>query len=258
MGKCWEVAKITLREAISKNHIYVLMILTMFIFFGASYLNFFELEKDTGFYKIIPMFSIPLLCIIIATFAAARQIPTERNAKTLYPLLAKPIKRYQFIIGKYIGVEIISLISMVVLTAVFVVIMMGKGAEINKLFYQAIFLLFLQCSIHTALVLFLSTALSYEANITISLSLYFFLQSIGRDMELSLQSDLGLPQATQSLYTFFSTALPRYDYFNITKAVLHNWTPLSNTVLLPFIGYASLYIFVFLGLGILIFRNKEI
>ena len=41
--------------------------------------------------------------LVIAITTTARQIPAERESRTIFPLLAKPVRRGELIVGKFLG-----------------------------------------------------------------------------------------------------------------------------------------------------------
>lgn len=170
MTNIWEVAKITIREMLSRKHYYALIVLLILLFVGLSRLQFFQLGEETKFIRIVPMLGLPLFGVLITIFAAARQIPVERDNRTLYPMLAKPIRRWQFIVGKYLGVEIMVTVSLLLIALVCWVNMTGREIVNDTLYWQATLGFILQLSVFCAIVLLFSTMMSHAATVTVSFS----------------------------------------------------------------------------------------
>src|SRR3569833_2622957 len=66
-------------------------------------MNFFHEEHVVQFIKENCLRLIWIATLIIAVTTAARQIPADRESRTIFPLLAKPIARWQVLIGKFLG-----------------------------------------------------------------------------------------------------------------------------------------------------------
>ncbi len=257
MIKIMTIAHNTILETLSKKHFYVLIIILFLIFFGFSQIKFFGFGPTTGFIRIIPLAGISLLGLLISTFSAARQLPQEIENRTLYPLLSKPLQRWQFLFGKYVGVEIIVNFSLVVIALLFYVLMRNRGVVINRTYWQAVVVSLLQLAIFTAVVFLFSMIMSYAACVAVSFLAYFLLCSAGPAMEQSLWegSIQGLPALFYKVLIYIT---PRLDLFNFSVAVKHNLVPQSWSIILPFILYAIVYILVILGLTTLVFNRKEL
>jgi MFS family permease len=65
--------------------------------------NIFNDAKIVRYLKEICLLLIWISSLVIAITTTARQIPAERENRTLLPLLAKPLTRTQLIFGKFLG-----------------------------------------------------------------------------------------------------------------------------------------------------------
>jgi ABC-type transport system involved in multi-copper enzyme maturation permease subunit len=66
-------------------------------------LNFFNDDRIVRYLKDACLLLIWLSSLVIAITTTARQIPAERESRTIYPLLAKPVGRGEFVVGKFLG-----------------------------------------------------------------------------------------------------------------------------------------------------------
>ena len=83
-------------------------LLTGLLTLAAGSATFFDDEKITGYMKELCLLLIWVSSLVIAITTAARQIPVERESRTLFPLLAKPVTRGQVIMGKFLGCWLVS------------------------------------------------------------------------------------------------------------------------------------------------------
>ena len=97
------MASVVLRELYRRKDFYVLFFLTALITGVMGLGNFFSDDRTIRYLKELCLLLIWLSSIFIALSTTARQIPTEREQRTLLPLLAKPISRSEVVGGKFLG-----------------------------------------------------------------------------------------------------------------------------------------------------------
>ncbi len=254
MRKIWILARATVLEALRRKDLYVLLILTVVIIGGAALINFFGVQAlQKKFLKDISFTVINIFTIIISVTVTARQLPYELENRTIYPLLAKPISRLHFLLGKYLGALIISTFTLLLFSTIFLVTLVLFQASTDWIFLQAIYLRFLSLALIVALVLCLSLFVTQSANVTISLLLCIGASIISRSITLVYEK---LDPFSQAVAAAMYWVLPHLDLFDLSKKVVHNWPPISAYVLILLTVYAGIYTFVFLTVGLLRFRRR--
>src|SRR5205814_3675166 len=103
MNNALAVASVVVKELYRRKDFYVLFVLTAVITLLMGSLNFFNDDKIVRYLKEICLLLIWVSLLAIAVGTSARQIPAERENRTIFPLLAKPITRGQFVAGKFLG-----------------------------------------------------------------------------------------------------------------------------------------------------------
>src|SRR5256885_14832809 len=103
MNNLLAVASVVIKELYRRKDFYVLFVLTAVITLLMGSLNFFNDDKVVRYLKEICLLLIWVSLLAIAVGTSARQIPAERENRTIFPLLAKPITRGQFVAGKFLG-----------------------------------------------------------------------------------------------------------------------------------------------------------
>src|ERR1051325_6308575 len=89
------IAGVVLKELYRRKDFYVLFVLTALITLVMGSVNFFNQENIVRYLKEICLFLIWASSLVITITTTARQIPAERENRTLFPLLAKPVTRHQ-------------------------------------------------------------------------------------------------------------------------------------------------------------------
>jgi Cu-processing system permease protein len=103
MNSICAVAGVVIRELYRRKDFYVLFVLMIIIALTMAFGNVVNDEKREGYLKELCLLLIWVSALIIAISTAARQLPAERENRTLFPLLAKPVTRAEVIAGKFLG-----------------------------------------------------------------------------------------------------------------------------------------------------------
>jgi ABC-type transport system involved in multi-copper enzyme maturation permease subunit len=130
------------------------MILSSIVFGQLSLGNEAKIILDLG------LASISIFGMLIAVFLGIGLVYKELDKRTIYALLAKPVHRYEFIIGKYLGLLYTLLVNVAIMTAGLELALIyhgetGWGGFLRLL--PAVFLIFLSLALVTALALLFST-----------------------------------------------------------------------------------------------------
>ena len=103
MNAVFCLAGLVIRELYRRKDFYVLFVLTAVITLLVGSANFFHEDRIVRYVKDLALWLIWCSSVVIAVVTAARQIPAEREHRTIFPLLAKPVSRGQFVTGKFLG-----------------------------------------------------------------------------------------------------------------------------------------------------------
>src|SRR5208282_5935042 len=103
MNNILAVANIVIKELYRRKDFYVLFILTVLICLVMGSVNIFNDAKVIRYLKEICLLLVWISSLVIAITTTARQIPAEREHRTLFPLLAKPLTRTELLLGKFVG-----------------------------------------------------------------------------------------------------------------------------------------------------------
>jgi len=240
MKKTAVLAYHSFKELIRKKDFYVFLFLSvgLILFFYTE--SFFGIQDTARYLKDIGFSIIFLFSMVITISFSAKQIQSEIDAKTIYPLMAKPISRAHFILGKYFGSLLISIGSFTVFYALYLTIIVSKGEGADFLlaaqtyFFTALLFCFL-----SAVTIFFSLFLTLSANITVTFLLYFVMRWFNSSIrELITISDEKISYAYSVLYYL----LPHFEFYDIKIRLVHAWDPLPLWVVLSVTAYTILYI----------------
>src|SRR5437016_5322932 len=115
MDRTWVIIRHTFREAIVQP-IYSLLLglgAAILIIFGV--LPFFTLGEDTVMFMSVGLDVILLLVLIATLFATSKSIYEEIEDRTMLTLMSKPVRRWEVLVGKYLGIILAALLAVAAL-----------------------------------------------------------------------------------------------------------------------------------------------
>jgi ABC-type transport system involved in multi-copper enzyme maturation permease subunit len=102
-------------ESVRRKDLWVVAILGFLIVSAAGALGFFGIEGLEIFAKDLAVTVLGMFSTIVAVLTSSRMLPDEIRQRTLYPLLARPISRFDLLIGKLLGSILVSWIAFLML-----------------------------------------------------------------------------------------------------------------------------------------------
>ena len=154
MNNVLALSGVVIKEMYRRKDFYVLFILTALITLLMGAVNFFNDDKIVRFLKEVSLLLIWLSTLTIAITTTARQIPAERENRTIFPLLAKPVTRAELILGKFLGCWLACGLALLVFYVFFGVITGVREQHLPWLnYFQALWLHWMFLSIVVALAL---------------------------------------------------------------------------------------------------------
>ena len=103
MNTIHAIAIVVLKEMIRRKDFYVLFILTALITLLMGSVNIFNDASIAGYLKELALLLVWISSLVMAITTTARQLHAEKELRTIFPLLAKPVSRAQLLIGKFAG-----------------------------------------------------------------------------------------------------------------------------------------------------------
>lgn len=255
MRKALAIAHITVLESFRRKDPYVVLILGFFVTLGAGLFTRYGISGLEKFVKDVAFTAVNVFCSVICVVAAARQLPTEIQNRTLYPLLAKPVGRLTVYLGKYLGVGILSSAVVLFFAVELLILFWFLNITIQPIFFQAIYLRLLSMWFIAALVIFLSLIMTQAANVTVSL-LSVLAMNIFANTLLTIHSEL--QSVPKRIAEFLYWVLPHLELFDLSKKVVHEWPAVPLWVLAALTVYAFFYSGGFLVLGLWRFRRMSL
>jgi ABC-type transport system involved in multi-copper enzyme maturation permease subunit len=251
------VASIVIKELYRRKDAYVLFILTVLICLVMASVNIFRDDKIVRYLKEICLLFIWISSLVIAITTTARQIPMERENRTLFPLLAKPLSRTELLLGKFLGCWFACGLALLCFYVFFGALAASREHHWPLLNYlQAGALHWIMLAVVIALTLLGSLVFTApSSNATICFIIVGGILLVGRHLN---KIALPLPEPRRSILYSIYYALPHLELFDVRDLIIHNWPPIAWQVCGLAALYALAYASAFLIAACLVFRRKAI
>jgi hypothetical protein len=109
------ILRYTFLEAVLQPIYALLLTLGAAILFVFGLLPFFTLGEDTKMFKSVALDVILLLVLLATLFATSKSIYEEIEDRTMLTLMSKPVRRWEVMIGKYLGIVLSALVGVLIL-----------------------------------------------------------------------------------------------------------------------------------------------
>jgi ABC-type transport system involved in multi-copper enzyme maturation permease subunit len=257
MNAPFAIASVVIKESYRRKDFYVLFVLTAVLTLALGSASFFNDHSIVRYLKEVCLLFIWISALVIAVTTAARQIPAERENRTIFPLLAKPVSRWDVMLGKFFGCWAAGGVALLVFYTFFIVISgLREHAWPLANYFQAAWLHFVFLGVVVAMVLCGSVLLSApSSNATISFVIIFGILLLGRHLNRIAMSQTPAPGFALSIIYYI---MPHLEFFDVRDLIIHEapliawWAVGAATV------YGLLYMAAFLVLGWIRFRRLSL
>lgn len=252
------ISRTVLIEAVRRKEVYAIVLLSLFIIGAVMSIDFFNMRGLSKFYCEVALQVMSVATALTTIVLAARQLPREFESRTVYPLLAKPVSRAGFLLGKVLGVMFAAAFCFGLFMAVYVVGATWLRSQLSfALLGQYVYLQLVMMLILATLCFWLSLRMNLDAAITIGAILYFTSSVLMGGISFVYDYVNHIGQRVLVALTFI---LPQLRLFDLGEKAVHceAWKPLSAGILLQLTLYGGVYAAAFFGLAYLSFRKKPL
>jgi ABC-type transport system involved in multi-copper enzyme maturation permease subunit len=269
------IALSTAKEAIRQPAFWVILALASLWLILSIYLPYFTFNEDIKMYKDTGLATISLAALVLALLTSSSTVAEEIEGKTAVTMLSKPINRRQFILGKFLGIELGVLAMFLVLGGMFAYGVAYKASyDLREAAGQAeelkqgaahvlqvlpgLVLGFMEVSVLTAISVAISTRLPMLANLVVCIAIFLLGHLTPVLVEASNQRGAARNELVAFMARLFSWALPSLEFFNAGPAISTGAVIPWTTYVLPALGYCIMYSGAALLFAFLLFETRDV
>lgn len=253
MNKIFIISKNTFKEVIRDRILYAILAFALLFLLSTILFGSISLGEDIKVIRDFGLAGIYIFGIIITIFLGTSLIYKEIERRTLYTVLSKPVSVSDFILGKFLGLYSAIILTIIIMSAVYLVVVAAKGGGFDALGLLAILFELFEIMIFISLaIMFSSFARPFAAMIYSVLILYIG-HSLSIIVKYTEKSGGILNYLAVSLYYL----MPNLEKFNIRNIVVHNQAVSLSQTLMALI-YAILYSSILLILANSALKRQEL
>lgn len=257
------IAKTTLGEAVRRRVLLIILLIALLILIIAPGLSILTPRQERTVLLSLTLGVVQATSALIAIVLTIYMIPNEIERRTIYTILSKPVQRWQFIIGKYLGAVSALGIMMGLMTLILVGVfaLQQRDAPVAALLELARqpMMFFIQMSLLAAVGVFFSTFVSPIVNFFLTGGTYF----LGTVLQSLFQSFSENPQVSApvaAIAKVIVSIVPNFGSYDTKNSLISPGQEIRSETFyyLGLTGYAFVYVAILLIGAILIFDRREI
>jgi Cu-processing system permease protein len=257
----WNAYRETLRDKI----LYNLVLFAIGLILFSLMLGDWSVFARENVIKDFTLSVMSIFGLLMAVFVGIGLIQKEIQRKTVLTLLAKPLPRWHFIVGKYIGLQVVLFINLACMTLCFFMVLVSIGAPPDKGLLLAIYLIYLEMAVIVAVALLFSAFSTPTLSALFTLGIYIaghlsgdilthlaFIRKYGDRLPGGPGASVALDKLAQAVYY----VIPNLENFNISTRVVYH-LPLGPHFVLWTSLHGLLYIGMYLLIASLWFNKRD-
>lgn len=250
------IARNAFREAVRDRVLYNLVLFVLLLTAGAIFLGELSGGQERKIVVDLGLSTMLLFGVFISIFVGVGMVYKELERRTIYAIFSKPVTRFEFLLGKYLGLALTLLVNVVV---------MGVGVSLALLYvrrgweplvltiWPAILLIYVELLIITSVALLFSS-FSSPALSALFTFLVFIIGHFSGDLK-SLASTME-SIAGRGLFVALYYVLPNLSNYSYITPAAHGQSP-GITMTLMSLLYAALYIAVIIAATTLVLGKRN-
>ena len=257
MSNVWTVATNTFREAVRDRVLYNLVFFALLMMGAAILVGQVSIGIEQSVIVSLGLTAISVIGIFIAVFIGVGLVSKEMDKRTLHSLLAKPVERWEFLVGKFAGLVMTLAVNTGAMTVgLYVALAMVKHPLTMSDWYLvvAVYLILLKLALIVALAMLFSCFTTPFLAILFTMGLYIaglFAQ------ELRTMKAVSLSAAAMKMFRGVSYLLPNFENFDVMAAVAHG-RGVAGLLVLQDTVYAVLYGAIVMAAAAMIFSRRNL
>jgi ABC-type transport system involved in multi-copper enzyme maturation permease subunit len=250
------IASNTFREAVRDRVLYNLIAFALLLSGAAIFIGQISIEIERLVVVNLGLTAVSLFGVVIAIFIGIGLVSKEIEKRTLYTVLSRPVRRWEFIVGKFFGLAgtlIVNTFFMAVGVFAALLYVAHRFSAPDAFIFVALYFIILEFLILCSLALLFSSFSSPLLSAVFTFSL-FIIGSFADDLR-------GFAAMTHGVARWIATGaaylVPNFSTLNVISAVAHQ-QPVAGQLILQNTFYALFYAAMALSGAVLIFERRNL
>jgi ABC-type transport system involved in multi-copper enzyme maturation permease subunit len=247
------IAANTFRETIRNKILYAILAFALFVIGTTYFLADLSVGELARIIADIGLACIHVFGVIMAVFIGITLVSQEVERKTIYLVLSKPVPRWEFIVGKSLGLSVTLALTTIVMAATLFLVHAGYGGALEPGILIASAGIYLELVMLICLATLFSTFTTPVLSAIFTLSMFLIGHVSGDLLVFGGRAASGAVRWASSLLFY---TLPNLENFNWKNEVVYGGVR-SPGVLVMATGYLVCYCAAVLAAACLLFSRKD-
>jgi ABC-2 type transport system permease protein len=281
LSRVFAIASNTLLELIRLKVFYFLLLFALVVIgFTFFYRDVFQEEFQS--LKDVSLGAMWIFTLLLSILPTAMLLPKDIEDRTLYTILAKPVPRFEYLLGKFLGVLLLLFIAVSLMTAVFLVVLYSrekialaeavhttppkllddeltriKSSSFTESLLPGIVVVYLKGAVCASLTLLLSTFASsmiFTIIVSVVIQIIGHVQPIARDYFLS---GVSVSSFARIWLALVSLLIPDLTAFSLVDDMVAG-NAISLDLFAKTAALGGIYVAVYFFVAYFVFSGKEL
>jgi Cu-processing system permease protein len=256
MTRVWLVAWHVFKESVRDRVLFAIAAFALLLVAASVLIGQITAGQDVKIIKDIGLATLELAGVLMAVFIGVGLVAREIERKSVYSLLAKPVHRWEFVIGKYLGLVGTITVNLSLMTvALFIVLAVLQKQMPDLVLLKAVVLILGELALLTAVALFFST-FSSSGILSAALTLGVWVVGLFSEDLRGFSAIVNSP-AVGSMVRGVGLVVPAFSAFDIKAEVVSGRPPVPWGYVGMTLVYAICYAGALIGASMAIFSRRE-
>jgi len=265
MNRILVIAQNTFKEAVRDRILYSLILFAILMIISSLVFSTISAEQYNKIVKDIGLTAISLFGIMISIFLGMSLVHKEIEKRTVFNIFSKPVRRFEFITGKYLGLSftlfVITFAMGLILFLIVLYVELQHGRFIEYYygghyfleFFSAIYFEFLEFIVVIGIALIFS---SFTTPV-LAVLMTFLMFAAGRfSSDIKLLGENTNNLLVKIITEFIYRVIPNLEKFDLRSEAVYGGKITFNLIFYT-TAYSLIYVFILLILSITIFEKRE-
>jgi Cu-processing system permease protein len=247
----------TFREAVRDRVLYNLVFFALLMMAAAIAVGEISIGIEQTVIVSLGLSAISVIGLLISIFIGVALVSKEMDKRTLYALLAKPVRRWEFLLGKFGGLVLTLAVNTAAMALGLLLVMVYVKHSLERsdvVVLVAVYFIWLKLALIVALVLLFSCFTTPLLAILFTMGLYIvglYVQEL-RNLPIEVMSP-----AMAAFTKWLSYLLPNFENFNVMALAAHGLT-VPGALILQNTLYTVVYCTIVLTAAAAVFSRRNL
>ena len=248
------IARNTFREAVRDRILYLFLGFAVFLIVSSKMFSMLTIGDETKVIKDLGLGAIQFFGMLISVMMSVLIVSREIENRTVFNILAKPVRRWQFLLGKYLGLLAIIALNIALMAVALVALVFLYQLEFDPALLFAAAMTLLEMAVLSAFAVLFAVVSKPILGSVLTLAVFV----VGHLTEAiwQLTARLGDP-VSRFLIAAAYYLLPNLERFNFKTEVVHG-LPVHPLAVAGALAYAAVYVLLAMLLSWLQLQRKDL